>query len=226
MQNEPRYALHSVDNALRLIRLLQSGEVLYVSSVANRLNIGRSTAHRLLSMVVHHGFAARGPNHEYIRGPALRDPSSVLPAELTVADLRLRVMPPLRTLTSAIQETSNVQLLLTDHTRVIASVECDRPLRVSNREGQNLPADKSSAGLALLGKDLRTISGVSVAINNQAIEDGITAIGVAVPSGMLSGRLAVSVAIPSSRYRSGSLPPLVSHMQTAAETIAALIDTQ
>lgn len=226
MQNEPRYALHSVDNALRLIRLLQSGEILYVSSVANHLGIGRSTAHRLLSMLVHHGFAARGPNHEYLRGPALRDPSSVLPADLTVADLRLRVLPPLRALTGTIQETSNVQLLLTDHTRVIASVECDRPLRVSNREGQNLPADKSSGGLALLGNHLQTISGVSVAINDQTIEDGITAVGVAVPSTTLRGRLAVSVAMPSSRYRPGDLPHLVSHMSIAANAVASVIDNQ
>ena len=224
MQNSPRYALASVDNALKLVRLLQSGEVLQVSSVARNLEVGRSTAHRLLSMLVHHGFAARGPNREYVRGPALRDPSAVLPEGMTVADLRMRVLPALRRLTNDVDETANVQLLLGEFTRVVASVECTQALRVTNREGQNLPADRSSAGRALLAVDLREIEGIPFALNDQGIEEGITALGTPVPTRALSNRLAVSIAMPSTRFHPTALSSLVRHLNTAAQAIRFTLD--
>jgi len=224
VQNSPRYALSSVDNALRLVRLLQSGEVLQVTTVSRQLDIGRSTAHRLLTMLVHHGFATRGPNREYLRGPALRDPSAVLPEDMTVADLRLRVLPSLRILTDAVQETANVQLLLGDFTRVVASVECEKVLRVTNREGQNLPADKSSGGRALLSQDLQEISGIQIAVNDQGIEEGITALGMVVPSTVLPNRLAVSIAMPSTRYHSDILEHLAANLKNGAHGIRIAVD--
>ena len=224
MQNTPRYSLASVDNALRLVRLLQSGEVLQVSSVARNLEIGRSTAHRLLSMLVHHGFAAQGPNREYMRGPALSDPSAVLPEGMTVADLRFKALPSLRKVTDAVNETSNVQLLLGEFARVIASVECENALRVSNREGQNLPARRSSGGRALLDLDLQYVSGIPLAVNDQGIEEGITALGIPVPSSALPKRLAVSIAMPSSRFNIAHLPNLVQHLNIAAQEIRVALD--
>jgi len=224
MENVPRYSLTSVDNALQLVQLLQSGEVLLVSSAANHLGVARSTAHRLLAMLVHHGFATRGPNREYVRGPALRDPTAVLPEGLTVAELRIRILPILRTLTNAVNETSNAQLLMGDFARVIASVECDRTLRVGNREGQNLPADKASGGRALLSTHLEEISGVWVAINDQEIEDGITAVGLEVPTRTLRKRLAVSVAMPSNRFSRRDLPTVIQHLRTTAEKMGTTLD--
>lgn len=219
MENPPRYALSSVDNALHLVRQLQAGQVLYVSSVAEDLGIGRSTAHRLLAMLIHHGFATRGPRKEYLRGPALRDPSTYLPGNLTITDLRVRVLPALRILTDSVQETSNVQLLMGDFTRVVASVECGKALRVSNREGQNLPADRSSGGRALLGIDLQQVSRKSLAINDQDIEEGITAIGMAIDSDSLPQRLAVSVAMPSTRFHQHKLRDLATDLSRAASAI-------
>ena len=226
MQNSPRYALGSVDNALRLVRVLQSGEVLTVSSVADRLSIGRSTAHRLLAMLTHHGFAARGPNREYVRGPALRDPSTVLPAGLTVADVRSRLLPMLRNLTDAVRETSNVQLLMGDFTRVIASVECSQTLRVGNREGQNLPAERSSGGRALLGNGLEEIAGIWAAINDQDIESGITAIGVAIPTKNVANRLAVSIAMPSVRSSPLVLTSIATHLAQTAQAMGRTLDSE
>ena len=219
MENQPRYTLSSVDNALRLIRQLQAGHVLYVSSVADDLGIGRSTAHRLLAMLVHHGFATRGPQKEYLRGPALRDPSTFLPGNLTITDLRARVSPALRILTDSVQETSNVQLLMGDFTRVVASVECGKALRVSNREGQNLPADRSSGGRAILGIDLERVSNTSLAINDQDIEEGITAIGMAIESDTLPQRLAVSIAMPSTRFHQYEIRDLAADLSRAASAI-------
>jgi DNA-binding IclR family transcriptional regulator len=132
----------------------------------------------------------------------------------------------LRKLTDAVHETSNVQLLMGDFTRVIASIECDQTLRVGNREGQNLPAEESSGGRALLGRGLETISDTRVAINDQHIESGITAIGVAIPTTTLANRLAVSVAMPSARFSRPALASIVTHLTETAHAIGRVLDNE
>ncbi len=223
MQNEPRYQLQSVGNALILIRQLQEGEVLQVSTVSRRLEVGRSTAHRLLSMLVQHGFAVQGPHREYLRGPSLQDPQVVLPSELSLTTLRRQALPILHALTQRAQETSNVQLVQGDHSRVLASVECARPLRVSNREGQSLPSHLSSGGRAVNRSGLSVIGQFTFVINDQDIEEGITAIGMAVDSEVVPDALAVSIAMPSVRYDDELLlewlPEIAFSTQALAEAI-------
>lgn len=223
MQNTARYQISSVDNALRLVRFLQAGEILQVSTVARRLGVGRSTAHRLLSMLVLHGFAVQGPDREYLRGPALQDPQGSLPVGLSLAALRQVSLPGLRSLTDRAGETSNVQLLLGEHSRVVASVECDRPLRVSDREGQYLPAERSSGGQAILGLNTKMHEGITYAINDQLTEEGITAIGVPVQSEIVPASLAVSIAMPSVRFAPEALDQWVPALAEAAEAIADAI---
>lgn len=53
----PTYALGSVDKTLRVISMLRDGTPIQVSTVAKRLEIAVSTAHRIMSMLVFHGFA-------------------------------------------------------------------------------------------------------------------------------------------------------------------------
>jgi DNA-binding IclR family transcriptional regulator len=224
MQNTSRYQIQSVDNALRLIRMLQAGEVLQVSTVAQHLGVGRSTAHRLLSMLIQHGFAVQGPDREYLRGPSLHDPQAALPVGLSLAELRRRALPILHTLTERTQETTNLQLILGDYSRVVASVESDRPLRVSNREGQYLPAGMSSGGRAVRGKGTSVLDACEFAINDQDIEEGITAIGMAVKSAVISGALAVSIAMPSVRFDRDSLAQWVNAMAQASQSLSESLD--
>jgi IclR family transcriptional regulator, acetate operon repressor len=224
VQNTSRYQIQSVDNALRLIRMLQAGEVLQVSTVAQHLGVGRSTAHRLLSMLIQHGFAVQGPDREYLRGPSLHDPQAALPVGLSLAELRRRALPILHTLTERTQETTNLQLILGDYSRVVASVESDRPLRVSNREGQYLPASMSSGGRAVRGKGTSVLDACEFAINDQDIEEGITAIGMAVKSAVISGALAVSIAMPSVRFDRESLAQWVNAMAQASQSLSESLD--
>ena len=225
MQNIPRYQIQSVGNALRLVRMLQAGEVLQVSTVAQRLGVGRSTAHRLLSMLVQHGFAVQGPEREYVRGPSLHDPQTALPVGLSLAELRRRALPILHSRTEQTQETTNLQLVLGEYSRVVASVESDRPLRVSNREGQYLPAGMSSGGRAVRGESTSVLDACEFAINDQDIEEGITAIGMAVKSEVISGALAVSIAMPSVRFDRESLAQWVNAMAQASQSLSESLDS-
>ena len=140
-------------------------------------------------------------------------------------------------------ETANVMVLAGSDVRFVATVESDQVLRVGDRTGRALPAHLSSGGkavLATLGDDelagvleplddavaarlereLRTIRRRGFAVNDQATEAGLTAVGVAVPSaGGISGA-ALSVAAPSARSSRDRLPVWGAALAVAAGAIA------
>ena len=71
MKNSPSYAVSSVDHALQLAVMLQVEGTLSVSDAASRLDVARSTAHRLLSMLVYRDFARQGEDRKYHAGPVM-----------------------------------------------------------------------------------------------------------------------------------------------------------
>ena len=69
---EPAYPIRSVDNALRLIRLFNERDTLRLTDACGYLGVAHSTAHRLLAMLVHHGFVQQDPqSRTYRPGPTL-----------------------------------------------------------------------------------------------------------------------------------------------------------
>ncbi|MFJ3017547.1 helix-turn-helix domain-containing protein [Streptomyces collinus] len=64
--------MSAAGNALRVVRLLHEHDELRVLEVAARLGVARSTAHRILAMLVFEGFAEQDRHKVYRPGPALR----------------------------------------------------------------------------------------------------------------------------------------------------------
>uniref|UniRef100_UPI000CEC503E IclR family transcriptional regulator n=1 Tax=Blastococcus atacamensis TaxID=2070508 RepID=UPI000CEC503E len=202
MRNKPAYAIGSVDSALLLATLLQQEGAMRVTDVAARLGVSVSTAHRLLGMLVYRDFAEQLPDRRYAPGPVLR--RGPVP-KTSVTTLRHAALPHLQGLVEAVGETANLMVLSGPEVRFVATVEGDQLLRVGDRTGRTLPAHLSSGGkavLAMLGEDqraavlaaldeataarltreLRTVRRRGFAVNDQATEAGVTAVGVAVPS--------------------------------------------
>jgi IclR family transcriptional regulator, acetate operon repressor len=160
-----------------------------------------------------------------------------------VATLREVALPHLRRLVDAVGETANLMVLAGPDVRFVATVESDQVLRVGDRTGRTLPAHLSSGGkavLATLGDDeladllepldeaaaarlereLRAVRRRGFAVNDQATEAGLTAVGVAVPpAGGFTGA-ALSVAAPSARYSRDRLPAWGAALSGAAAAIA------
>ncbi|OXM65131.1 MULTISPECIES: IclR family transcriptional regulator [Amycolatopsis] len=239
MKNKPPYAIDSVDHALHLATMLQEGP-LGVSEAAARLGVSRSTAHRLLAMLVYRDFAEQGPDRRYRAGPVLRPAD---PVGAPVALLREVAMPHLRALVARVRETVNLQVLAGTEARFLASVECDQILRVGDRAGRVLPAHLASGGKALLAalpaaeltrryagtdvnltrlrRELGLIRRRGFAINDQLTETGLTAVGVAIPwPGADEPAAAVSVALPSARFDHDVLPTWVGALSATATAIA------
>ena len=240
MKNKPSYAIESVDHALQLAQVLQEGP-LRVTDAAERLGVSRSTAHRLLSMLVYRGFARQSADRRYHRGPALQ-PAGV--GEAPVAVLRRVALPHLQALMSRARETVNLLVLTGTDMRFIATVECNQVLRVGDRAGQVLPAHITSGGKAVLAamppqevdsllKDaedvdltrlrhsLRLVRRRGFAINEQATEKGLTAIGRAVLDRAGNPVAAIALALPSCRFDRAHLPGWVDELAATVTAIEA-----
>lgn len=235
MKNKPVYSIDSVDHALHLATLLLHEGPLRVTEAAERLGVARSTAHRLLAMLVYRDFAEQDEDRRYVAGPVLRGAAAPEP----VADLRRVALPHLRDLAGRTGESVNLTVVVGDQARFIASVESTRVLRVGDREGRTLPAHLTSGGRAILAarpesevaalcpeadlRDLRRVRRQGFAVNDQATEAGVTAIGRAVtaPDGTVVA--AVSIAMPTARYRRDRLGEWATELATTAQSIERVL---
>lgn len=147
-QDRPAYLLHSVDHALQLLLLFRSKPSLRVSEVADHLNVARSTAHRLLGMLVHRQFAEQDPaTKAYRPGPRLVE---IGLAAVGALDLRARLRPYLLDIAAATGETVSLLVLDGDTVHFIDSIESQRTVRVGSRLDARMPAHSTSAGKAIL----------------------------------------------------------------------------
>lgn len=234
MKNKPSYALASVDNALLLLQMLRDQGGLRVAEAAEELGIARSTAHRILSMLVYRDFAIQDDQRSYVPGPALSAGQVTGPAN---QQLRKALYPHMDALCERVQETVNLMVRVGTQTRFISSVESPQVLHVGDRRGTILPAHLSSGGKALLAelersrleqlypaegrdsalrdcawksllRELRSVREQGYAINREETEAGMCAIGLAVhdESGLAVGALSISA--PSVRFEPARIPVL------------------
>lgn len=244
----PPYAIASVDHALRAATMLQLESGLTVSQLAERLGVARSTAHRLLAMLVFRDFAVQDDDRTYRAGPVLE---LAVRSQSPVSALRVAALPHLRRLADLLGETTNLTIRTGDTVRFIASAECVRALRVGSREGMVFPAHRTTAGLLLLAElgpaqlddvyaderyrehpderpdlaalraELARIRRSGYVVNKERSERGLVAVGVLVRDDAATGIAGLSVSMPSVRYDPRRLRELVTTLSLAAQAIEA-----
>jgi DNA-binding IclR family transcriptional regulator len=245
LKNRPQYALTSVDHALRLAVMLQVEGPLSVSDAAERLGVARSTAHRLLTMLVYRDFARQGEDRRYHAGPVI---SLTADAQSRTALLRTIAMPHLHALVGRLGESANLLVLAGDYARFIGSVESSQALRVGNREGMVFPAHLASGGKLMLAdltaeeraelyaverwrgrsderpdvealeRELDVVRERGFAINKDRTESGVTAVGRGVRVGDRVGA-AVTVSMPTVRFDESRLVDVVTALALTARDI-------
>lgn len=228
MKTPPPYAVTSVDHALRIATMLQLEGALTVAEIAERLGVARSTAHRLLQMLVYRDFAVQDDRRAYHAGPVLELAAH---SRSRTAQLRVVALPHLHRLVDTLQESVNLSVRTGDTTRFIASVECTQALRVGSREGMVFPVGQTTAGLLLLAeessgdRELSRIRSQGFAVNEGRSEKGVVAIGVPVRDPDGTAVAGLSVSMPSIRYERTRLPELVVTLQASARAIEAGLAT-
>ena len=242
MKNKPPYSIDSVDNALRILQTLRDSGQVRVSDVAAELGIARSTAHRLLAMLVYRDFAVQAEDRSYRPGPAIAaDPLRGEPAQR----LRQAMRPHMEALCDQVAETINLVVRLGTQTRFLHTVESAQVLRVGDRQGTVLPAWKTSGGKALLAElpdvqltallrgaagrppdgmtaaerrslvsELRLVRDQGYAENIQESESGVCAIGLCLRDKTGDPVAALSVSAPSVRYTPDRSRMFLSELRT------------
>jgi DNA-binding IclR family transcriptional regulator len=149
VQKRPTYSIEAVDNALQLLQLLRDGGPLRLKDAAEELDVAPSTAHRLLAMLVYRGFAVQDETRRYVPGPAM----GVGPAGLSWTRLlRSLAQPHMELLSAQLNETVNLMVRVGTKVRFLATVEGENVLRVGDRQGTVMPANKTSGGKAMLAE--------------------------------------------------------------------------
>lgn len=148
-QKRPTYSIEAVDNALVLLQLLRDGGALRLKDAAAELGVAPSTAHRLLAMLVYRGFAVQDETRRYVPGPAM----GVGPAGLSWTRLlRTIAHPHMELLCGRVNETVNLMVRVGTKVRFLATVEGNNVLRVGDRQGTVMPANRTSGGKAMLAE--------------------------------------------------------------------------
>lgn len=246
----PAYRLSSVDHALELLLLFRSRPALRVSEVADQLDVARSTAHRLLNMLVHRQFAVQDPaTRAYRPGPRLVE---IGLAAVGALDVRTRMRPYLAEIAARTGETCSLLVLEGDMVHFIDSIESQQTVRVGSRFDSRMPAHATSAGKAMLAvlstdevlasypneklvavtertvatrtallAELARVRAAGYAVNFEESETGLAAIGMAVLD--TDGRPAagVTVAGPMQRMAPGYVHAIVRELRGTVAAASA-----
>jgi len=162
MQNSHKavsYPIESVDSALRLLLILRdeagappidaegsSSRGIGVVEASRRLRVAPSTAHRLLTMLVHHGFAMQDSAKRYHVGPAMSASAGTQKAP----DLRVLTRPALVRISETLTETVHLMVLQGPSVRFLVGIEGSHADHIDSKEGMVLPAHTTAGGRALL----------------------------------------------------------------------------
>jgi IclR family acetate operon transcriptional repressor len=214
-----------------LVLLRQRGRV-SVSQAADHLGVAPSTAHRLLNALCYRDFAAQDRDRQYRQGPQLTD---TLSTPLSVAALRRLVRPAIQQLHDQTGETAHLVVLSGGDVRFIDGVEGEQGLRIGLRTGLRLPAYCTSGGKAILAalpraevdrlyrsglppwpnagvhdlpalhRQLATVRRRGYGVNVEESEQGVAAVGAAVHDAAGRPVAALSVSIPTARFRRASV---------------------
>lgn len=218
----------AIDNVLRLLRLFESHELLRVNEVSRQMSLSRSTVHRMLATLLHHGFVVQDEfSRGYGPGPALVD---IGLAAVHQMDIRTTARPSLEALRRATGETVHLAVLRATDVLYLDGLESERLVRAGQRIGQTLPAYATAAGKALLAEMdddavralypegdlapvtahslrtrsalldvLQTVRAHGYAVNHGESEDDISALAGAVRDRRSRVRAALVVTAPRSR---------------------------
>jgi DNA-binding IclR family transcriptional regulator len=244
----PTNPVGSVDNALRLLLLFRNGASLSVSQASVELGVAKSTAHRLLAMLLAYELLQQDPQtRAYRAGPMLAELGR---SALDGDDLVSVVHPFLERLTVAVEETTHAIVLEGRNCRFIDSVECHQALRTTERVGVVYPAHVTSGGKALLAEldaarlaelfaddhlpplnershttrsglfaELEQIRRLGYATNFGESEMGIAAVAMAQRSRSGAAPVAIAISAPEQRLPDSRVPEFVDALRAVTHEL-------
>lgn len=139
----------AVDRTARILMAFKSGqEELGVSELSKTLGINKSTVHKIVLTLCHHGFLERNEDAKRYRlGPVLFELGNIV---LDGIDLRAVARPLLRHLVNVTGQTVILGVLDGDRVTIIDREESPDPMKITSPIGKRIPACAGSFGKVLL----------------------------------------------------------------------------
>jgi IclR family acetate operon transcriptional repressor len=140
--------VQSLDRGLEILDVLsKSGDAVTVTSIAQILDVDKSTAYRLLVTLQERGYVEQDEHRRYRLS---YKPIQLGMTELNRMELRTRAKPYLRELATATGEVAHFAKLIHDRVVYIERVESPNPVSVSTGIGADVPVHAAATGKALL----------------------------------------------------------------------------
>ncbi len=211
----------AVDRALMLLAAFAEGDKsLSLAELTHRTALVKSTALRLLASLIHFGLVRKLDDGRYALGPEVARLQAVYTASFSLEGL---VMPVLRSLVAKTRESAVYHVRQADMRLCLYRVDSPQPIRNHVEVGDLVPLDRGAGGRVILA-----FSGARGAIYDRIRDEGGVALvgdrspdlaGIAAPVFRPQGEVAgaVTLTMPSSRFKKGYLPVV----KEAARTITA-----
>ncbi|QCU77590.1 IclR family transcriptional regulator [Citricoccus sp. SGAir0253] len=235
--------IESVDRALVLLTMMRNQGSVSVSEAAAHLGVAPSTAHRLLTALLHRDFARQDHLRRYRVGPAFWTAPVRSPA---LAALRDAARPALEHAHAETGETVQLMVLRGGAILFVDGIESGHGLRIAMRHGDTVPAFSSAGGKALLSRlnneqleelyraglpawptsPIRSLPALKrrmtrvrqdgYATSLEETEQGVIGVGVAVVDALGRPLAGLTTATPSVRFARTDVPRHVEVLQAAA----------
>ena len=211
----------AVDRALSLLAAFREGDrSLSLPELAQRTQLVKSTALRLLASLMHFGLVQRAEDGRYTLGPEVARLQSIYTRSFAFEDI---VVPALRKLVDETQESAVYHVRQGDLRLVVYRVDSPHPIRDHVRVGDVMPLDRGAGGRVIMA-----FSGAEGAVYERIRREGAAAIvgdrspdlaGIAAPVFKGGGEIAgaVTLTMPTNRFTAAHIEPV----KAAARAISA-----
>ena len=202
----------AVDRALLLLGAFRPGDrELTLAALAERTQLVKSTALRLLASLVHAGFIRRSEAGLYSPGPEIARLNGLI---ATSFPLESAIMPALERLVAQTKETAAYHVRRDDRRVCLYRVDSPQVLRDHGRVGDLFPLERGAGGRVLLA-----FSGAKGTIYDRIRKSGYAALqgdrvadiaGISAPVFGAGGELvgAITLTLPTHRYKERFVGPV------------------
>ncbi|MEH7095526.1 IclR family transcriptional regulator [Neobacillus vireti] len=248
------YHYSSLRNALRLLHLFSVEEPeLQLEEIADRLEIGESTAYRLAHTLIMEGFIVRDPSAKSYRLAA-----SVLALGNTLIkkeNLYHLSIDSIEKLAMRTGETAHIGILKDFQLLYLLKIDSAHPVHLLSHAGKKNPLHCTSTGQVLLAHQesstidhvmekglisftsktitdsvklknlLDTIRAQGYAVSREELHEGVVSIAAPVRNSNSKPIAAVSIAGPITRINERTIPKLIKQVQQAAAEVTTKLQS-
>lgn len=247
---KPQYPIESVDNALKLILLVSERSELRMSEASRYLGVAPSTAHRLLGMLRYRGFvrhdpvtkafapgpaldmlafaALRGMDVRRIARPVLERLNRDVAETVHLGQLEGNLVRFIDAIESprATRVASRLGLSMPAHCTstgkaLLAQLPVEEIRRLYPNQRLQPMTPRSISRRLDLEQELSRIRSLGFATNREETEEGVSSVAVAVSGEHGHLRLAINVAVPTSRWSAEWTRRTALSLQEAAAEVAS-----